>query len=105
MTTSTGTSLRRVGNNSYNGMLVAIARPEGWQKKQMLMRFEEENGTSTVFIVEDKALPSFTDCELWRIYDIAVSGRCVRTSSGEQRFGVRKTIKIHLKYQNLVPML
>ena len=98
MTSSTGTSLRRVGNTSYNGMLVANVQPEGRPKKQMLMRFEEENGTSTVFIVEGKALESFKDCELWRIYDVAVTGRCVKSSVGEQRFGVRNTIEVHLKY-------
>ena len=80
-------------------MLVAIARPEGWKKEQMLMRFEEENGTSTVFVVEDKALASFADCELWRIYDIAVSGRCVRIkSAAEQRFGVDNRLEVHMKF-------
>ena len=82
------TTLKRYGSVEYEAMLVAMAHPPNWSVKTMLLRFAEENGCQTVFVVTGAALESFGSCDLWRIYAVTVPGKCVRQRQGPSKYGV-----------------
>ena len=79
-------------------MLVCNAKPANFAKETLLLRFVEENGTSTAFALTDKAKEQFEPCELWRIYDIELPGACVKQSSGSSRFGIENTYDVVMKF-------
>ena len=79
-------------------MLVAKAKPSGWGKETLLLRFMEETGTNTAFQVAGEALKDFANCELWRVYDMEVAGSCVKSFDTESKYGVRNTQEVRLQY-------
>jgi len=93
------TSLKRVGQSNYNAMLLTIASPPGWSKRTLLLRFTEESGKQTVFVVTgDEAIKGFETCEKGRIYDMVIPGKCVKQSDCTKKYGVANTQEVHLQY-------
>ena len=87
-----GTILKRSGTTSYTGMLAVIGDPD-WKDETKLFRFVERGGCSTMFTLTKRALQSFADFQLWRIYDIEVPGYCVRRSD-PQKTGVHNYLEV-----------
>jgi hypothetical protein len=97
-------SLKRTGTSSYSGMLVARARPQGWAADTFLLRFVEESGVSTLFSITGEAIASFQECQLKRIYDFTVGGRCVRSSSASKRYGIANVVEVAMKFKITVTL-
>jgi hypothetical protein len=91
-------SLKRTGISKYTAMLVAKAQPTNWSKPIMLLHFVEANGATSVFVATDEAIASFQPCEKHRIYDVEVPGKCVHSSKGVERHGVKTNYEVTLKY-------
>ena len=83
--------------SEYCAMLVAKATPNR-EKPTLLLRFVEKQGCSTMFTVTEKALEQFEQCELYRIYDISVSCKCIRSSKGKVSYGVQNTLEVAMKF-------
>ncbi len=79
--------LKRTGSFDYVAMLVAKSKPHGWQPETLLLRFVEQNGASSMFTVTGDGIGSFDACELFRIYEMPLNGRCVRSSKGANKYG------------------
>ena len=79
-------------------MLVGKATPPNWARYTLLLRFLDNDGRDTVFVVSEEALHKFGECELWRAYDMVVPGKCVKRGSSEARYGVRNTLEVHFKF-------
>ena len=92
------TSLKRVGNNKFNAMLVASGSTGKSDSPTLLLHFVEENTASTVFVASDAAHEQFAQLELWRIYDMEVSGKCVKRARVPSRVGVRGLYEVVLKF-------
>ena len=82
------TMLTRAGTTSYSAMLAVENEQGGWATPTLLLHFGEQSQASTVFITTAEARSQFAKCEPCRIYDAEVLGKCVRTSSGERKYGV-----------------
>ena len=93
-----GTALKRTGKFAYQAMLVAKALPPNWGRSTLLLRFTEKTGVSTVFIVTGDAIEKFDSCDMWRIYDMELPGKCVKQSEGIKRYGVRNTHEVRLQF-------
>ena len=50
-----------------------------------------------VFRAIGGAIPQFDQCELWRIYDVEVPGKCVRRAEALRKYGVNSDFEIALK--------
>ena len=92
------TSLKRVGNNKLNAMLVASGSTGNPDSPTLLLHFVEENTASTVFVASGAAHEQFAQLELWRIYDMEVSGKCVKRARVPSRVGVRGLYEVVLKF-------
>ena len=92
------TSLKRVGNNKFNAMLVASGFTGKSDSPTLLLHFVEENTASTVFVASDAAHEQLAQLELWRIYDMEVSGKCVKRARVPSRVGVRGLYEVVLKF-------
>ena len=92
------TSLKRTGISPYTAMVAAIAKPADWNPETLLIRFVEQNGYSTVFVVSGAALDDFKACEQWRIYDMQIPGKCLRQQASMKRFGVRNLYEVVMKF-------
>ena len=97
-------SLKRAGTSSYSGMLVARARPQGWAADTVSMRVVEESDVSTLFSVTGGAITSFEQCQLTRIYDFTVGGRCVRSGSSSKRYGIANVVEVTMKFKSTVTL-
>ena len=95
---SAQTMLKRTGIVVYTAMVASIAKPPGWVKEILLLRFVEKAGASTVFIITGEALAQFRQCELSKIYEVEVPGRAVRSSSGSTKYGVKCRFEVHMQY-------
>ena len=91
------TTLKRFGKTNYSGMLTAIGTPH-WAEETKLLRFVEKNGCSTVFTITKEALRSFSHMEMWRIYDIEVPGKCVRTCTNQSKTGVHNNLEVRAAF-------
>ena len=78
------TTLKRCGKSSYCGMLTSSGKPN-WNEEAMLLRFVEENGCSTLFLVSGAALQQFAELEKERIYDIEIPGACVKSCNTQKK--------------------
>ena len=92
------TSLQRFGVTKYCAMCVAKTTPKGWSKPTLLLRFCEQSGANIAFVVTGDALEVMTPCELWRIYDIDVPGKCVKMRGGASKYGVANPLEVHLMF-------
>ena len=92
------TSLKRTGKFQYSGYLAAKAEPTGWNKDTLLLQFVEESGACSVFVLTDGAKESFQQCECHRIYDVEISGRCVRNCDGLVKHGVKTQYEVIMKF-------
>ena len=72
------TAIARTGKFTYTAMLVSKASPKGWSKPTMLLRFAEQSDVHTMLIASDQALSQFQTCEELRIYDVELTGKCVK---------------------------
>ena len=95
---SMASQLKRAGSFNYVAMLVAKAKPRGWQRETLLLRFVEQNGVSSMFIVTGDGIYNFDVCELLRIYEMPLTGRCVRSSQGANKYGVKNSLEVVIKY-------
>ena len=95
---ASATTLRRIGQSSYVGMLLAKASPPGWAKSTLLLRFAEENGINTVFVLTDAACDKFASCEVWRIYAMEVPGKCVKTVDSGRKDGVPNIQEVRMQF-------
>ena len=84
MVLETSISLKRTRSNNYNGMLVAIAQPQGWQREQLLMMhvvfdvFSTSNMLSLVFVDPGRFLIAARSVTLLANFDCHSFGRvCV----------------------------
>ncbi len=91
-------AIKRTGKSKFTGMLVSKCKPNR-ATEVMLLRFIEENGASAVFKATEAAILQFDPCELWRIYDVEVPGKCVRRVEALKKYGVNSNFEIALKYQ------
>ena len=89
---SMASRLKRAGSFNYVAMLVAKAKPRGWQRETLLLRFVEQNGVSSMFTVAGDGIHNFDVCELLRIYEMPLTDRCVRSSQGANKYGVKNPL-------------
>ncbi len=80
-------AIKRTGKSKCTGMLVSKCKPK-WATEVTLLRFVEENCADAVFKATEAAIPQFDQCELWRIYDVEVPGKCVRRVEALKKYGV-----------------
>ena len=92
------TTLKRTRTSTYSATLAAKNEPANWAKPTLLLHFVEQSHASTVFVATDAARHQFLSCEVFRIYLMDVPGKCVRNCSGEQKYGVKATYEVTLKY-------
>ena len=92
------TMLKRAGTTTYSAMLAVKNEQGGWATPTLLLHFVEQSQASTVFITTAEARSQFEKCEPGRIYDVEVPGKCVRTSSGERKYGVKSRYEVTLKF-------
>ena len=92
------TSLKRFGKNNYNAMIVGKSSPSGWSEETLFVRFVEQNGTNTMFIITGEALNIFKSCEKWLIYDMEIHGKCVRQCPCQEKYGFPNTQVVYLKF-------
>ena len=52
-TTAAVSSLKRFGQNAFTGMLVASESPAGWNEETLILRFAEQNGINTFFLLQE----------------------------------------------------
>ena len=90
-------TLKRTGISDYSAML-AVRYDTNWESKAILMRFIEENGISTVFVLTGEGANPFQKCEQWRVYDMLIPGKCVKSSASFAKYGVRNTQEVVMKY-------
>ena len=90
-------ALRRTGTSGYTAMLAA-RYDTNWDSKAILLRFIEENGLSTVFVLTGEGAAPFKKCELGRVYDMLIPGKCVKSSDSLAKYGVRNTQEVVMKY-------
>ena len=83
--------------SSYVAVLVAQCKPANWNDGALLMRFVEQSGISTAFIVSGAAVSVFEKLESWRIYEMQVPGECVRQTNSQQSFGIQNTQQVVMK--------
>ena len=83
-------------------MLVSKCKPKWKTKEVMLLRFVEENGADAVFRVTDGAISVFEHCELGRIYDLEVQGKCVHRVEALKLYGVNSNVAVDLKYHSKI---
>ena len=95
---SPATALKRTGTTQYKAMLAGRAAPVGWSKKTLLLNFVEETGASATFVVTGDALASFEPCELWRVYDMVVPGKCVHVLAGAVKHGVKSLYEVAMRF-------
>ncbi len=89
-------AIKRTGK--CTGMLVSRCR-QTRVTEVMLLRFIQGSGASVVFRAIGDAIPQFDQCELWRIYDVEVPGKCVRRAEALRKYGVNSDFEIALKYR------
>lgn len=92
------TALKRTGVSSYTAVLAAKSVPTIWSDDTLLLRFIEENKTSTVFVISLGAIPVFKSLELWRTYDMQIPGKCIKQKTSEQIFGVQNHQQVTMKF-------
>jgi hypothetical protein len=92
-------SLKRTGVSSYIAMVVTKSTPLNWNAETLLIRFVDNSGTSTVFVISGDALPIFKKLEQWRIYELQIPGKCVRQKNSMLTFGIRNTQEVVMKFQ------
>ncbi len=83
-------------------MLVSKCKPKWKTKEVMLLRFVEENGADAVFRVTDGAISIFEQCELGRIYDLEVQGKCVHRVEALKLYGVNSNVAVDLQYHSKI---
>ena len=91
-------TLKRTGVNSYTATLAMKNDLASWTKPTLLLHFVEQSQASTVFVVTDAARVQFQACECFRIYQVDVPGKCVRHAPGQQKYGVKATYEVILKF-------
>ena len=91
------TTLKRCGKNTYCGMLTSSGKPN-WNEETMLLRFVEENGCSTLFLVSGAALQQFAELEKERIYDIEMPGACVKSCNTQKKYGIHNTVEVRASF-------
>ena len=79
-------------------MLLVKAEPTQWKKDTLLMHFVERSGASVVFVVTENAMTAFRNCEMHRIYDMEVPGKCVRHCNGVEKYAVKTQFEVVFKY-------
>ena len=84
--------------SSYEAVLVAQCKPASWNDGALVMRFVEQSGLSTVFIVTGSAVSAFEKLELWRIYEMQVPGKFVRQKNSQLSFGIQNTQQVAMKF-------
>jgi hypothetical protein len=92
-----GTALKRTGTSTFTAHLTAKSETN-WESKTLLLRFTEIMGISTAFILTGAAADQFKKCELGRVYDMVITGKCVKSSTSSAKYGVHNTHEVVLKY-------
>ena len=67
-------SLSRTRNATFTGMVTAVSEPN-WSDPALLVRFTEQDGTSTMFVATKEAIKSFKALEEERIYTFEVTAK------------------------------
>ena len=98
MTTS---AIKKFGDNKVKLMLVGSSTPQGWSTETLLMRWVEQNGNEVVFVLNDQAIPGFSACEKWRVYELEFKGKCVKTVPGT-KYGSNSPQEVHMKFPGKV---
>ena len=93
MATST---LKRTGKYTFTAMVVAKACPANWSKETTILRLAEKSGAETVLTATGDARKSFASVQLWRIYNIEITGSCVRNAISSERYGISASMEIRL---------
>ena len=78
-------------------MLTAATEPN-WSYPAYLLRFTEQQGTNTMFVVNKDAIKSFKALEVDRIYTFEVPGRCVKSNQKGVKFGVNGPFDVKMQY-------
>ena len=90
-------SLSRTQKVMFTGMLTAAAEPN-WSEPAYLLRFTEQQGTNTMFVVNKDAIKNFKPLEVDRIYTFEVPGRCVKSNQKGVKFGVNGPFDVKMQY-------
>ena len=90
-------SLSRTQKVMFTGMLTAATEPN-WSEPAYLLRFTEQQGTNTMFVVNKDAIKSFKALEVDRIYTFEVPGRCVKSNQKGVKFGVNGPFDVKMQY-------
>ena len=89
--------IKRTGVSKYTGLLVAKSETN-WTSKALLALFVEQEGLATVFVLHDEAAKQFGACESWRIYDMEILGKCVKSNDCKRKYGVNNSQEVVLKF-------
>jgi len=91
-------TLKRIGVSSYVAMLVAQCKSAKWNDGALLMRFVEQSGISTAFIVTGAAVTVFEKLESGCIYELQVPGKCVSQKNSHLSFDIQNTQQVVMKF-------
>ena len=91
-------SLKRTGRYTFTALVVAKASPANWTKETTILRLAEKNGAETVLTATGNARQSFASVQLWRIYNIEITGACVKNAVLCGRYGISALLEIRLSY-------
>lgn len=91
------TAIKRTKSSKVALMLMAKSKPSNWSTSTLLCLFEEKTGARTVIVATEAAMESLLTCDVGRIYDVLIPGKCVKVASGKQTYGHRISQEVHTK--------
>ena len=95
---ATSTSLKRTGTSAYSAIVVAKASPANWGEETLLLRFMEQTGKNTVFVISGAALNDFKSCDVGCTYDMQIPGKCLRQRDSKKKYGVDNAYEVALRF-------
>ena len=91
------TALKRYGKSNFEAMLVRDVMAFGWSEPTRIQRWEEKNGTNTVFTIQAGAIEAFKDCKEGSVFKFEVEGRCVKVCDAMAKYGFANKQEVLLK--------
>ena len=91
------TSLKRSGEIDYEAMITARLDRRSWFQPTLLVRCTEENGVSTLFIVQKKGIQRFDTLEKFTVYTMRIKGCCVENNDMGFKVGVPGPFQVKIQ--------
>ena len=93
------TAITRLAKTDYQGMAICKSFQETWTIPTMLVRMIDQNGTNTIIVATESAIPQFQKLELYRIVDFSIYPNCVKVNKLGKRYGVPGQFEVRVKYE------